>query len=87
MNISPEVIQAISSRLSAAYVGSSVQANIVDTDTARSAAIGGASIGLAAVSIIGTNRLLPVVGATVGAISLGHNLNNIYYICNRRRHN
>jgi len=77
MSISPEAIQAISSRLSAAYVGSSVQSNIVDPETARSASIGGATIGLAAVSIISTNQFLPYIGQTVGVISLGFNLSKI----------
>jgi len=44
MSISPEAIQAMSSRLTAAYVGSSVQANIVTPNDARSALIGGATI-------------------------------------------
>jgi len=77
MSISPEAIQAISSRLTAAYVGSSVQANVIAPQDALSASIGGATIGVAAVSIIGTNRFLPYIGQTVGVMSLGNNLNNI----------
>jgi len=72
MSISPEAIQAISSRLSAIYVGSSIGSNVVDpvntynerpnSVTARSALIGGATIGLAVASITSTNIFLPYVG-------------------------